>query len=79
MKTIETYRTRSREGKALNPKLGEMELPQLIDLLANAYGHLNSINPEELKIPTQQRLAFAMNYLRDGLRQLNVVIDDYKM
>lgn len=77
MKTIEVYR---KENKVLNPKLGDLELPQLIDLLANSYGHLNSINnKEQLPVCTQQRLAFAMMRLREALSQLDIDIDGYKM
>lgn len=79
MKSIETYRTCNKEGKALYPKFGGMELPQLIDFLANAYGHLNSINPGKLDIPTRHRITFSMDYLRTALRQLDIQIEDYKM
>lgn len=79
MKDIETYRVWKKEGKALDPKLGGMELPQLIDFLANAYGHLNSISPGKLDIATRHRIAFSMDYLRTALRQLDIQIEDYKM
>lgn len=56
-----------------------MKLPQLIDLLANSFGHLNAINHDKLPIPAQQRMAFAMNYLQSALQQLDIDIENYKM
>lgn len=58
MKDIHTYRNWNGEGKALNPKLADVELPQLIDLVANAYGRLNAINMELLDTPTLHALCF---------------------
>jgi len=79
MKDIHTYRNWNGEGKALNPKLADMELPQLIDLVANAYGRLNAINAEQLDTPTLQRIVLSKHDLRTALRQLDICIDGYKM
>lgn len=79
MKDIHTYRNWSREGKTLNPKLGNMELPQLIDLVANAYGRLNAINAELLDTPSLHRVVRSKHDLRTALQQLDICIDGYKM
>ena len=79
MKDIHTYRNWNEEGKALNPKLADIELPQLIDLVANAYGRLNAINLEQLDTPTLQRIVLSKHDLRTALRQLDISIDGYKM
>lgn len=79
MKDIHTYRNWKGEGKALNPQLAGIELPQLIDLVANAYGRLNAINMEPLDTPTLQRIVLSKQDLRTALRQLDIYIDGYKM
>ena len=79
MKTIETYRKFNDEDRALNPQIGGLELPQLIDFLAEAYGHLNGLNCDELSDEAVFRIVRAKQHLRDALTQLDININGYKI